>query len=279
MAGGTLAYATQRTSVPWWSFTKTVIAAAILSLVRDDELQLDEPYEGRGFSLRQVLQHRAGLADYGGLSAYHEAVDAGDPPWSVEEMLERAQADLLLFPPGSRFSYSNIGYLMLRQTLECVCDCPLSDALTRLIPAPLDIDGVKLIAAPAPLSGLRAGYHPDWVYHGLLAGPLDQAALLLQRLMQSDLLPQALRAQMSDGMIVADEIPGRPFKRPAYGLGTMVDAIDTPVIGHSGGGPDSTIAVYWAPATQRAAAVFAADHHTGAVETRAMVLIGDEEAA
>lgn len=279
MAGGTLVYATQRAPVPWWSFTKTVIAAAVLALVRDGDLDLDKACEGRGFSPRQVLQHRAGLPDYGSLAAYHEAVDAGDPPWSVEEMLERTQADLLLFPPGSQFSYSNIGYLMLRQTLERVCDCPLSDALMKLVLAPLDISNVKLLAAPTPMSGLRAAYHPSWVGHGLLVGPLDQAALLLQRLMQSDLLPADLLAQMNDGVTVGDEIPGRPFKRPAYGLGTMIDALETPVIGHSGGGPDSTIAVYWSPATQRAAAVFATDHDTGAVETRAMILIGDEEAA
>lgn len=279
MAGGTLAYATQRAPVPWWSVTKTVIAAAVLALVRDGTLELDGPHEGRGFSVRHLLQNRAGIPDYGGLRDYHEAVDAGDPPWSVEELLERTQADLLLFPPGSRFSYSNIGYLMLRQTLERICDCPLFDAMTKLVLAPLGISDVKLLTAPTPMPGLRSGYHPDWVYHGLLAGPLDQAALLLQRLMRSDLLPADLLAQMSDGVTVGDEIPGRPFRRPAYGLGVMVDATDTPIIGHSGGGPDSTIAVYWSPATQRAAAVFAADHDTGAVETRAMILIGDEEAA
>lgn len=279
MAGDTLAYATQRAPVPWWSFTKTVIAAAILALVRDGALHLDEPHEGRGFSLRHLLQNRAGITDYGGLREYHAAVEAGEAPWSVEDVLERAQADMLLFPPGSAFSYSNIGYLMLRQTLERVCDCPLSDALAKLVLAPLDISDVKLLAAPTPMPGLRAGYHPDWVYHGLLAGPLDQAALLLQRLMQFDLLPVDLLAQMSQGVTVGDEVPGRPFKRPAYGLGTMVDVIDPPVIGHSGGGPDSTLAVYWSPATQRAAAVFAANHATGAVETRALILIGDEETA
>jgi hypothetical protein len=96
--------------------------------------------------------------------------------------------------------------------------------------------------------------------------------------MQGDLLPAGLLAQMNEGVIVGDLIPGRPFKRPAYGLGTMVDALDKPVVGHSGGGPDSTIAVYYSPATQRAAAVFAANSDTGAVETRAMTLIGDADA-
>jgi CubicO group peptidase (beta-lactamase class C family) len=47
--------------VPWWSFTKTVIAAAALVLVQQKRLALDRPLAGRRYSLRQLLQHRAGL--------------------------------------------------------------------------------------------------------------------------------------------------------------------------------------------------------------------------
>ena len=48
------------TIVPWWSFTKTVIAAAVLTLVRDGRLSLDDPVDGQPFTLRQLPQHRAG---------------------------------------------------------------------------------------------------------------------------------------------------------------------------------------------------------------------------
>ena len=51
--------------VPWWSFTKTVIAAAALVLVRDGKLLLDTPVTGKPFTLRQLLQHQSGLPDYG----------------------------------------------------------------------------------------------------------------------------------------------------------------------------------------------------------------------
>ncbi len=289
MAGGTLAYATQRAIVPWWSFTKTVIAAATLALVREGELELDAPFEGRGFSLRLLLQHRAGVANYGGLRQYHEAVDAGAEPWSAAELLERCQADTLLFAPGAGFAYSNIGYLMLRQMLERVCDAPLGDALRRLVLAPLDIEATLLRETPPPgrampghvmpghvIPGLRAGYNPGWVYHGLLCGPLDQAALLLQQLMTGDFLPPALRDEMCAGIEVGPSLPSRPFRQPAYGLGTMVDAGEPGFVGHTGGGPDSAIAVYFAPATQRAAAVFGPYEQADAVETRAATLILDD---
>ena len=56
-------------SAPWWSFTKTVLAAAALALVADGRLSLDAPVRGRSFTLRHLLQHRAGLPEYGQLAA------------------------------------------------------------------------------------------------------------------------------------------------------------------------------------------------------------------
>jgi CubicO group peptidase (beta-lactamase class C family) len=50
---------------PWWSFTKTVLSAAALVLVRDGVLALDEALPDRPYTLRHLLQHRSGLANYG----------------------------------------------------------------------------------------------------------------------------------------------------------------------------------------------------------------------
>ena len=58
-----------RSEVPWWSVTKTVTAAAVLALVGEGRLDLDAPLAGRAYTLRQLLQHRAGLRDYGPLPA------------------------------------------------------------------------------------------------------------------------------------------------------------------------------------------------------------------
>lgn len=277
MAGERLAYATQRHAVPWWSFTKTVIAAAVLALARDGELVLDVPFAGRDVTLRQTLAHRAGIACYSGLAAYRSAVDGGHLPWSEDELLRRTGADRALHAPGVAFNYSNIGYLLLRRIVERRSGLGLGEALERLVLAPLGIEEVSLLEERPkpgqPVTGLRGFYHPGWVYHGLLVGPLEQAALLLQRLLTSDFLPEALRREMAAGLSVGDAIEGRPFRRPAYGLGLMVDAVDPPLLGHTGGGPDSTIAVYWSARTGRSAAVFAPGEATGAVEARAFALI------
>src|SRR5688572_12303948 len=103
--------------VPWWSFTKTVIAAAALMLVRDGYLSLDREIEKRGYTLRQLLQHTAGLTDYGALIAYHEAVLRNDEPWPATVMLQKAEAGRFRYEPGKSWGYSNIGYLAVRRLI------------------------------------------------------------------------------------------------------------------------------------------------------------------
>jgi hypothetical protein len=50
-------------TMPWWSLSKTVIAAAALALVKRGRLTLDDPVVGESYTLRQLLQHTSGLPD------------------------------------------------------------------------------------------------------------------------------------------------------------------------------------------------------------------------
>ena len=75
--------------VPWWSFTKTILAVTALSLVRDGRVGLDTPIPGQPFTLRQLLRHEAGLADYGELADYHAAVANHEAAWSADGMMQR----------------------------------------------------------------------------------------------------------------------------------------------------------------------------------------------
>ncbi|SEO64584.1 Beta-lactamase [Rhodospirillales bacterium URHD0017] len=92
--------------VPWWSFGKTVIATAALTLVRDGRLTLDERLPDRPYTLRRLLQHRAGLTEYGRLPAYHGAVERNEDAWSADEMLARTAADRLVYEPGKGWGHS-----------------------------------------------------------------------------------------------------------------------------------------------------------------------------
>jgi len=229
--------------VPWWSFTKTMLAAAALALVRDGNLSLDETLPGRPYTLCQLLQHRAGLSEYGRLRAYHEAVERNDDAWPADEMLARTEADRLIYEPGKGWQYSNIGYFHVRRLIEQATESPLGVAVNTLVFKLLGIDGARLVTERKDFS---PQYDHKWVYHGLLVGPLDQAALLLHRLLTGDLLPRDLLSAMRDRYPVGDPIAGRPWKTPAYGLGLMIGETTGGelIAGHTGGGPGSVVAVY-----------------------------------
>jgi CubicO group peptidase (beta-lactamase class C family) len=248
--GKVISQAGKAMAVPWWSFTKTVIAAAALALVRDKLLSLDKTIENQPFTLRQLLRHEAGLPDYGQLPDYHIAVEQNQLPWPDEEMLARTNAGNLRYPPGSGWTYSNIGYLYVRRLIELEAGEEFEVALQRLVLRPLGLGHVRLARSREDLieveMGKAATYEPGWVYHGLLVGPLHEAALLLDRLMTGSLLPDDLLAAMLDSRCVGQAIAGRPWLSPGYGLGIMAGKTERGawVAGHTGGGPGSFIAVY-----------------------------------
>jgi CubicO group peptidase (beta-lactamase class C family) len=263
--------------VPWWSFTKTIIAAAALVLVQQKLLNLDQPLANRRYTLRQLLQHRAGVAEYGDLAAYHTAVAAGDEPWPAAVLLERTQADRLRYEPGQGWSYSNIGYLLVRELVERACGQDLGAALSGLVLRPLGAGQARMARLPADLEGVAMGvdsYHPGWVYHGLLVGPLQEAALVLDRLMSGTLLSPDLLDEMRDAHRLDVPVRGRPWAVPAYGLGLMggIASNGMRAVGHTGGGPGSVIAVFHLPEAERpyTAAAFAFGDDPAQVEERTL---------
>lgn len=196
-------------------------------------------------------------------------------------MLARADAGRLRYPPGQGWAYSNIGYLYLRRLIEDAAQESFGAALQRLVLTPLGVEGVRLALEPQDLQGVQMGsaqgYHPGWVYHGLLSGPVAQAALLLDRLLAGGLLPPDLLAAMRQPHPVGGPIAGRPWLSPGYGLGLMTGEVEggMRVAGHTGGGPGSVIAVYRELGTvaPRCCAAFAAGADGGLAEAEAMRLL------
>lgn len=272
--------------IPWWSFTKTVIAAAALALVRDGRLVLDSTLDGRPFTLRQLLQHRAGVTDYGSLAAYHDAVTRDDDAWPVAELLARTTAERLIFNPGESWAYSNVGYLFVRQLIEATTGQDLSAALAALVLRPLGIEHARLAVRREDLAGVTMGechsYDPRWVYHGLLVGPLVDAAWLLHRLMTGPFLPAELKHAMLARHPVGGPVAGRPWTTPGYGLGLMIGGVTGGVAlaGHTGGGPGSVVAVYHLPsaAPPRTAAAYAPGDDQGLVEGRCVLSLAEPAA-
>ncbi len=257
-----------------YSITKTLTAAALLRLAGRGVLDLDAPLTrwlpdfgpASRITLAHLLSHRAGLYNYGGMPKYHAAVRAGEEPWSEDEFLFRCRAADLFAPPGSEFSYSNIGYLLAKRVLERASGLPFAEALDRELFGPLGLTDPSVPTTRADLAGLWLGpspylggegapvpvaglYHPGWVSHGVVAATALDTAHLLHGLFTTDLLPAGLAARMLDSWPVPGSMRGRPWVEPGYGLGLMVerDGQSGPCWGHTGGGPGCTPVAYHFP--------------------------------
>jgi len=277
--GGAAAASVDQATVPWWSFTKTALAAAALKLVAEGRLALDAPIAGRPYTLLHLLQHRSGLPDYGALAAYREAARRGDAPWDESELLARVAADRLLFAPGHGWLYSNIGYLLVRRMIEEAAGEEIASALRHLLFEPLGLLSARMAATADDLArtawGNRRRYHPGWVYHGLLVGTPGDAVRFLERLFSGVVLPPSLLDAMTKAHPLGGASPGRPWQTTCYGLGLMIGRSEAgPALGHSGAGPGSVSAVYHFPERKTAStiAVFGEGDDEGPAEAEAVRL-------
>jgi D-alanyl-D-alanine carboxypeptidase len=237
---------------PWWSITKSVLAAAALRLADQGLISLDDFYNGRPYTIRQLLQHTAGLNNYGG-QPYRDAVAAGDPVWPVAELLARVNAERLIFTPGRDWAYSNVGYIFVRQMIEEKAGLEIGEALRMLVFAPLELQHTRIATAPEDMKqtfwGNPAGYDPRWVYHGLLIGPPSDAADFLRRLFSESFLSEGARSAMKTMHALGGSIAGRPWTRIGYGLGLMMGEMGDAgtAFGHSGVGHDCVSSLYCFP--------------------------------
>jgi D-alanyl-D-alanine carboxypeptidase len=210
---------------PWWSFTKTALATAALQLVERGYLDLDGQIGDRLYTLRQLLQHRAGVPNYGDLASYHDAVARGDKPWDVAQMLNRVGGDRLHYEPGCGWNYSNVGYYFVRQKIEQVTSQDIGSALRQLVFDPLGLASVRLVATVEEFAGTAWGNHsrydPGWVYHGLLAGTPADAVRFLHKLISGDLLRPDLLAEAMTPHPVGGPWADRPLENG--GLWTRFD--------------------------------------------------------
>lgn len=243
---------------PYWSFTKTVIAICALKLSENGVLDLDEQIEGQEYTLRQLLQHTSGLADYGQLGGYHRDVAASLAPWSREKLLHEVFALGRLFRAGEGWSYSNVGYMLARERIEQLAGKSFAAMVSEFIAEPLGLKSLAVATTQQQFSCLHwkaaANYHPGWVYHGCLTGTAGDAAQILNALFNGKLFnnnqpDNGTMQQMLVRYPLGGALAGRPWTNFGYALGLMSGEVGEGLraIGHSGGGPFCVNAVYHFP--------------------------------
>lgn len=119
------------------SLTKPFTAVAVLQLYEKEFLRLDAPVSKylpgwpenfKGVTIRQILMHTAGIPD-------------APFPWRCagSEIIRYLSAATPDFPPGARFSYSNVGYNVLGMVIESASKLPYPEYLRKNIFLPLDM--------------------------------------------------------------------------------------------------------------------------------------------
>lgn len=128
------------------SVTKSFTASAVLRLVEEGRLTLEQPIGVYGDALRsagydpdeitveRLLRHTSGLPDHASDAGYEAAVLSDlTRVWTRTEQVQWALDRLRpVSPPGRSFSYSDTGYLLLGALLEEVTGVGLGTAVRQL---------------------------------------------------------------------------------------------------------------------------------------------------
>ncbi|NBB13853.1 serine hydrolase [Caulobacter sp. SLTY] len=247
------------------SVTKMLTAATVLKLRDDGKLSLDDPLAkylpafpgGEAITLRQLLHHSAGVSDRAVKPVPGLLRQEQDTATQVAQIAERPAN----FPPGTRFAYSNAGYILLGAVIEAVTGQPWHEAVKAQVITPLGLTHT-LFGADAPLvPGRAAGYIRDPVTGVVrngeyinLTGPAaaggflstaDDLRLWIRAVATGRLLkPESVREMFSAGPPLPGESPEN-----RYGLGVYLWSVrGEPMIGHTGQINGFTAVVGYLPA-------------------------------
>ncbi|MGW4063987.1 serine hydrolase domain-containing protein [Amycolatopsis sp. NPDC004747] len=237
------------------SVTKTFVATVVLQLVAEGRVRLDAPVSrylpgllpDERITVRQLLQHTSGLYNY------TDDLDRSDPEAlrhrgaEPAELVAMALKHPALFPPGTRWSYSNTNYIVAGMLVERVTGHSLDTEITRRITRPVGLRdtylprrGDEKLPSPhavgyLPVNGKLVDFSDfdatiAWAAGGLVSTPADldrfYGALLGGRLLRPAELAEMRRTVPADL-----GIPGA-----GYGLGLGSVPLSCGVVwGHEGG--------------------------------------------
>ena len=249
--------ATTETRYAIGSVSKQFVAAAVLLLVQEGKLKLDDPVskhldgltEGDRITIRQLLNHTSGYRDYYPQDYVFPAMKLKLAPSGIVDQWAKIPLD---FPPGEQWQYSNTGYTAAGLIVEKVAGQPLVAVMRKRIFEPLQMDRVvdhdtqPLVAPDAPgytrvaLGPVRLATKEGegWLFS---AGPLAMSPSELAKWNISVMNQSLLSADSYAEMTKAVKVAKNP-RNVQYGLGVHVGKDDAgrAVISHGGGVAGST---------------------------------------
>src|SRR6476660_481196 len=142
------------------SMGKQFTATAVMMLVEEGKVGLDDPLtkyfpEAPAFwskvKVRNLLSHTGGFGDYPDKFDFRK-------DYTEDELLKIVESIPLAYEPGSKWSYSNLGYLTLGILIHRVTGQFYGDFLQQRIFKPLDMESTRIISEADIVPNRSAGY-------------------------------------------------------------------------------------------------------------------------
>jgi len=218
------------------SMGKQFTATAVMMLVEEGKIGLEDPLSKyfpdapafwRQVTIRELLSHTAGFTDYP--KDFDMRKD-----YTEAQALKIVESIPPAFPPGTSWSYSNLGYLTLGILIHKVSGEFYGDFLEERIFRPLDMRTTRIISEADIVPNRAAGYrlvkgelkNQEWVsptvnttadgslYFSIIDLAKWDAALYTQKLLQ--------RSSLNEMWTVAKLKNGKPNSGD-YGFGWFVE--------------------------------------------------------
>jgi CubicO group peptidase (beta-lactamase class C family) len=242
------------------SMGKQFTATAVMMLVEEGKIGLDDPltkyFAGAPSSwnevtVRELLSHTGGFGDYPDNFDFRK-------DWTEDELLKLVESIPLAYAPGTKWDYSNLGYLTLGILIHRVTGEFYGDFLQQRIFQPLGMHTTRIISEADIILNRAAGYrlvkgelkNQEWVapmvnttadgslYFTILDLAKWDAALYTEKLLK--------RSSLEQMWTPAKLKNGEPNK-DGYGFGWFIEQRHGhKVISHDGAwqGFETTIARY-----------------------------------
>ena len=149
------------------SVTKTFTAAAVMMLVKDGKLSLDDkitdllpdlPKAWEAVTVRHLITHTSGIKSYTAVESFSKTMRKDYAP---REIIDLVVKEPLLFPPGERWDYSNTGYFLLGLIIEKAAGKPYADVMAERIFKPLGMDRTRINDLRDIIKDRARGYEFD----------------------------------------------------------------------------------------------------------------------
>jgi CubicO group peptidase (beta-lactamase class C family) len=218
------------------SVGKQFTATAVMMLVEEGKIGLDDPITKyfpdapatwKEITVRELLSHTAGLGDYPKDFNFRK-------DWTEEEELKLIESIPLAYPPGTKWAYSNFGYVTLGILIHRVTGEFYGDFLQQRIFQPLGMLSTRIITEADIVPNRSAGYrlvkgelkNQEWVspvVNTTADGSLYFTTLDLAKWDAALYTEQLLKRSSLDLMWTPAKLKNGETNKSNYGFGWVID--------------------------------------------------------